>query len=340
MRQQYIQVMKTKGYEQEWEKEPYIFTRMEGEECYVVLLVEQALSAELLSQKRQWLEKYYSARGSTRVYQLCIICQPDGLFSDELLALAAQASNVWLFAEYENRMYQYEHQPLEFDGLCQSFETSQPEQKMRHMPPITKKNFPYVTLVLVLTNIFCFVFPMMTGQHKEWIDAGGEYWVRILEDGEVYRVWTHMFLHVDLGHLFVNMLSLCLLGYVMELEWGHIKYAVIYLGSGLGSGVISFLVELMRMNYVLAVGASGAIFGLYGALLALTLFQKDKASWISTRWLVFLIALSLYDGFVKTNVSNIGHIGGLLTGFLLMTVIIFAESLFQPLQRSKGNNYS
>lgn len=45
MRQQYIQVMKTKGYEQEWEKEPYIFTRMEGEECYVVLLVEQALSA-------------------------------------------------------------------------------------------------------------------------------------------------------------------------------------------------------------------------------------------------------------------------------------------------------
>lgn len=338
MKQQYIKVMKAKGYEQDWKKEPYIFTRREGEECYVVLLVEQALSVELLQQKRQVLEQYYSDQGCRRVYQLCIICWKDGLFSDELLTLAAQAFNVWLLAGDQNRMYQFEHQPLEFDGLCQSFESVPAEQKKGFFIRYNRKTFPYVTVALVLVNLFCFFYPMMTGQHRDWLDAGGQYWVWILEEREAYRLWTHIFLHVDVSHLFNNMLTLCAFGLFMEPTLGHIKYTILYFSSGLASGILSFLVELMRDNHVNAVGASGAIFGLAGALLALVLFRKDKVPWISVRRVVFLIIVSLYEGFVTPKVDNIGHLGGLLAGFLLMIVINFVDSLFQPARQPKGNN--
>ena len=152
MKQQYIQVMKERGYEQEWEQEPYIFTRSEAGECYVVLLWDQALSGERLQQKRQQLEQHYSFRGYTRVYQLCIICQKDGMFSEELLTLAAQASNVWLFAEDQNRMYQYENQPLEFDGLSSMFEALPVEPKSMGLS-FKKERFPYVTLVVYRIHI-------------------------------------------------------------------------------------------------------------------------------------------------------------------------------------------
>lgn len=337
MKQQYIQVMKARGYEQEWEQEPYIFTRSEGEECYVVLLLEKALTLELLQQKRQQLEQHYSARGYCRVYQLCIICQKDGLFSEELPALAAQAPNVWLFAADRNRMYQYENQPLEFDGLCRMFETMPVETKKAAFP-FTKETFPYVTLVLVLINVVCYIFPVLTGQHEKWLDAGGNYWAAVFEQGEGYRLWTHMFLHINLGHLFNNMLTLCAFGLLLEPAEGHVKYAIIYLGAGFSSGILSFLVELIRMNHVNSIGASGAVFGLAGALLALALFRKDKVPGLSARRMVFLVAISLYSGFTTPKVDNIGHIGGLLAGFLLMIVINFVSSLFPEGHPFNRNN--
>lgn len=337
MKQQYIQVMKERGYEQEWEQEPYIFSRSEAKECYVVLLLDQGLSVEQLQKKRQQLEQHYLFRGYTRVYQLCIICQRDGMFSEELLTLTTQAPNVWFFAEDQNRMYQYENQPLEFDGLSGMFEALPVETK--HIDRLfAKESFPYVTLVLVLINVFCFLFPMVTGQHETWIDAGGNYWGAVFEQGEGYRLWTYMFLHINLGHLFNNMLSLCAFGLLLEPVLGHVRYAIIYFGSGFASGLLSFLVELIRMNRVNSVGASGAIFGLTGALLALVLFWKDKVPWISVRRVVFLVVISLYGGFATPKVDNIGHIGGLLAGFLLMTVVYFVGSLFPKGHPFNQNN--
>lgn len=337
MKQQYIQVMKERGYEQEWEQEPYIFTRSEAQDCYVVLLLDQSLSGELLQQKRQQLEQHYFFRGYTRVYQLCIICQKDGMFSEELLALVARTSNVWLFAEDQNRMYQYENQPLEFDGLGSTFEALPVEPKSMGLP-FKKERFPYVTLVLVLLNVFCFLFPMMTGRHDAWIDAGGNYWEYVFEQGEGYRLWTYMFLHLDTGHLFNNMLALCSFGLLLEPVLGHVRYAIIYFGSGFASGLLSFLIELLRMNRVISIGASGAIFGLTGALLALVLFWKDKVPWISVRRVVFLVVISLYGGFATPRVDNIGHIGGLLAGFILMTVVYFVGSLFPEGHPFNQNN--
>ena len=104
------------------------------------------------------------------------------MFSEELLTLAAQASNVWLFAEDQNRMYQYENQPLEFDGLSSMFEALPVEPKSMGLS-FKKERFPYVTLVLVLINVFCFFFPMIAGQHNAWIDAGGNYWEYVFDQG-------------------------------------------------------------------------------------------------------------------------------------------------------------
>lgn len=337
MKKQYVQVMKKRGYRQEWVKEPYIFTRNEALECYVVLLTEQALSEELLQKKRQQLEEYYFAQGYSQVYQLCIICQKDGVFSEELLALVEQAPNVWLIAEDQNRVYQYEHQPLEFDGLCQMFEGLPPGQKQPILP-FTKESFPYVTLILVLINVFCFLFPMLTGQHEAWIDAGGNYWAAVLEQREAYRLWSYMFLHLDVRHLFNNMLVLCAFGMLLEPVLGHGKYGVLYLSAGFVSGILSFLVNLVWVEHVISIGASGAVFGLAGALLALALFRKNRVPGLSARRMILLVMISLYSGYTTPRVDNVGHIGGLLTGFVLMLIISFVESLFPADHPFNRNN--
>lgn len=337
MKQQYIQVMKERGYEQEWEREPYIFTRNEGKECYVVLLLERGLSVAQLQEKRRQLEGHYSARGYDRIYQLCIICHNNGMFSEELLALVSQAPNVWLFAADQNRMYQYENQPLEFDGLCHGLEAIPTEPKLSPLS-FHKKEFPYVTVVLVLVNVVCFLVPVWMGQHEKWLDEGGNYWGFVFGKGEAYRLWTYMFLHVDVRHLFNNMIGVLGFGLLLEPMLGHVKYAVIYLGSGLGSGLLSFLIELIRENHVLSVGASGAVFGLTGALLAMVLFRKKQVPWLSVRRILFLIVISLYSGFATPGVDNIGHIGGLLAGFLLTALINFVSSLFPEGHPFNRNN--
>lgn len=313
MKQQYIQALIAQGYEQKWSKEPYIFTRMQGEECYVVLLLEREVSAERLQEKRQQLEQHYRMQGFSYVYQLCIVCRKEAMFSQGLLELVEKAPNVWLFTEDQNRMFRYEHQPMEFDGLCGILEALPVER--RNPLPFTVKTAPWVTLILIIVNLYCYLVPLLTGHYTEWIEAGMNYRPLVLEQGQLYRLFTHMFLHGSWEHLFNNMLVLCVLGLYLEPVLGHIRYSIIYLGSGIAGGLLSACMQFSGHG---SVGASGAIFGLSGALLALVLFWKGKIPGLSVRRVIFMCIASLYGGFTSTNVDNAAHVGGLIAGFLLL----------------------
>ena len=139
-----------------------------------------------------------------------------------------------------------------------------------------------------------------------------------------------MFLHAGIDHLFNNMVILFFLGAMIEKVTGHIQLLLIYLLSGIGANICSLLYKVMTMDSMVSVGASGAIFGLDGVLLAWILLDRQAMPDVTPRRVLLMIVLSLYSGFTAHNIDNAAHVGGLLTGFA-------AGALLCALRRRKRN---
>jgi rhomboid protease GluP len=130
--------------------------------------------------------------------------------------------------------------------------------------------------------------------------------------GEVWLLVSSMFLHSGFIHLALNMLSLYFLGSFVEQAFGRSRFLALYLCSGLAGGIAYLYFGAFDE---LAVGASGAIFGLLGGVLGYSL-RSGTFSWQNPliRQLLILTALNLYFGFSVPNISNTAHIGGLVGG--------------------------
>lgn len=176
------------------------------------------------------------------------------------------------------------------------------------------RELPIVCVSLVVINIVVFILCQLDGGALEMegiLTVQG-----VLGRGEYGRLFRYMFLHGDLMHLVNNMVILFFLGAMVEKEAGHIPFAVLYLISGIGGGCISLYSKVVRYEMVGSVGASAAIFGLDGVLLAMVLLIGSNAPTVTPKRVLLMIALSLYSGYSGSNVDNAGHVGGLLTGFI------------------------
>jgi len=130
--------------------------------------------------------------------------------------------------------------------------------------------------------------------------------------GQYWRFLTPMFLHAGLTHLLVNMYSLYILGKDVEFIFGRFKYCLIYLSAGLLGNVASF-----ALSSSISVGASGAIFGLLGALLYLGVVYREVVSAKFTTDIMTMILANIAFGFMVPRIDNNAHIGGLIGGFLI-----------------------
>lgn len=182
----------------------------------------------------------------------------------------------------------------------------------------------WVNLILVGINVLVFAAVSLTGSsfdNPHMIRWGASF-TPLVEDGEYWRLFTSMFLHFGVQHLFNNMVLLLFLGDVLERQVGHLKYLLIYVGGGVGGNILSFLAETGQGELVVSAGASGAAFAVIGALLYVLIRKSGRLETITVQRLAFMALLSLYYGFSSAQVDNAAHIGGLFSGFLL-TVILF-----------------
>lgn len=176
------------------------------------------------------------------------------------------------------------------------------------------------TILLIVINVvvfFALSFQGMTENVMFMLDKGAMYVPYVLEYGEYYRMVTSVFLHFGFDHLINNMISLGFLGWQLEQEVGKIKFLLIYLISGIAGNVLSGVWELFTGDYAVSAGASGAVFGIIGALLYIAMRNHGRIGDVSGRGLVFMVVLTLYHGFTSTGVDNLAHIGGFITGFVL-----------------------
>lgn len=315
MTELYVRRLLKCGYQQIAKGKAEMFVRQTSDTCYIVQIIQQELSSQQIMQMRASVQAVYQEETEKRIMQMTVFCMPDSDFSEGLRSLTVECSGIWLFAENEQRLYCYENQPVEFDGIRRVFEDFGNEERKRL--PVTVKSIPWITYSIVFINVLCFIVPMLMGWYAQWIEAGCVLGYKTIGCGQVYRLITGMFLHGSWNHLFNNMLVLCVLGLYLEPALGHIIYGTIYMSSGIFAGICSVAAQLMY-DMGASVGASGAIFGLSGALLALVIFWKGKIPGISIRQVVLMCIFSLCNGFVTPNIDNAAHVGGLVMGFLMM----------------------
>ncbi|XP_030532890.1 RHOMBOID-like protein 3 isoform X1 [Rhodamnia argentea] len=144
-------------------------------------------------------------------------------------------------------------------------------------------------------------------------------WEKVVHRHQGWRLVTCIWLHAGVIHVAVNMLCLILIGVRLEQQFGFVRIGIIFLLSGFGGSVLSALF----IQHIVTVGASGALFGLLGAMLSELLtnwsLYTNKAAALVT--LAFVIAVNLAIG-ILPHVNNFAHIGGFLTGFLLGFILL------------------
>jgi membrane associated rhomboid family serine protease len=185
-----------------------------------------------------------------------------------------------------------------------------------------------VTRILIILNVLAFVWEaaaLGSGIISGNVSTQGLYQVgglvpaAVTQDHEYWRLVTAAFLHLNLLHIGVNMFSLWILGRIIESAIGSPRMALIYMISMLASslGVVYFSGPLE-----LTVGASGAIYGLFGALFAIG-FKFGKPGMELIRANLGILVINLIFTFAVPGISKAGHIGGLLAGFIATFLIYF-----------------
>ncbi|WP_046469174.1 rhomboid family intramembrane serine protease [Allosalinactinospora lopnorensis] len=167
---------------------------------------------------------------------------------------------------------------------------------------------PYVTYVLLVLMGLGFVVQMADPQVTGAFGMAGA----PVAMGEWYRMITAAFLHGGIGHLLLNGFVLFVFGRQLEAALGHGRYLSLWLLSALGGSVLTLLASPLGQ---LSVGASGAIFGLVGAILVMSRRLR-----LDTRFLLVLVAVNLVFTFLVPQISWTAHIGGLVSGLLLGAV--------------------
>lgn len=180
------------------------------------------------------------------------------------------------------------------------------------------------TTVLIIANAAVFFIMLLIGDPEDayfMMNHGAMYEPAIVEGKEYYRIFTSMFLHFGITHLLNNMVMLGALGWNLELETGKIKFLIIYFGSGITGNLLSLFINMSTGENVVSAGASGAVFGLMGALFYVVIANRGRIGRLSGRGMIFMILLSLYFGLTSSGVNNEAHIGGLICGFILAAVL-------------------
>jgi rhomboid protease GluP len=178
-----------------------------------------------------------------------------------------------------------------------------------------------LTPVLIAVNVVAFLWQLTTLGGIDY-DHGWLVPAAVLQHGEWWRIFSSAFLHGSIPHIGLNMLALYFLGTDVERVYGTLRYALIYLLATIGSGLA---VVYFSAPDVPTLGASGAIFGLFGAIVAVGIRLGARGRSLIGRVLPIL-AINLVFTFSVPGISAAAHVGGLITGFLAGLVLFMMPS--------------
>lgn len=314
--------------------------------CYVILLVdyhnpaESNITTEYLGKLGSSVKTFLWDRGYNNVQLLSLIVTYSEYVAEDL---AGDNLPYWVFDTYHTSFIKPPGQVQRFGGfeeLVQDFADTFNAEKIAQqsiqqpsMPaqPKKKRKFRILSVnnLIVAVNVLVWIYLEMHGSTESaryMLDHGAFYWPSVKIHGEIYRFFTCMFIHFGFIHLAGNMITLLYLGDNLERAVGVVKYIIIYISTGLTASVVSCLYYILIGKDVVSGGASGAIFGVIGALVYIVTVNNRNLEDLNSYGLIGFAVYQIVQGFRSTGVDVAAHVGGFLAGLL------FAKLLYKKPQ--------
>ncbi len=299
-----------------------LFNREQDRGIYLVVIDSgyRTWGLQTLESINRQLIDHSAGVGSNEILFIVVSKNPD---RDKYLA--GSGLNVWIADTVSRRLMIYENQPDDFFGIRQGIEQSLAGQAEAGAAK-DKKNFPTITVVLVALNVAYFLVTAgmgKLGSTNYMLTMGANNGALVFKDFQLWRLVTSMFMHFSLQHLAGNMIYLAFGGYSVERSLGHVKFLLLYMLSGIGASLVSAAYYYLTNSPTVSAGASGAVYGLLGALIYLTFFNRGriKKPQVFAR-LGMVLFFIFYSNFVSDGVDIAAHIAGLIFGFLLCIAFI------------------
>jgi rhomboid protease GluP len=178
--------------------------------------------------------------------------------------------------------------------------------------------YPLITLIVVLHLLvyLATTLPLLPSREIFTLLAGVNLYIL---EGEIWRIFTPIFVHSGFAHVLFNSFSLVLFGPALERMLGKTKFLLVYLLTGIAANIATLLLEPPTYTHV---GSSGAIFGLFGFYLAISIFRKDLLSKENSQIIVTIAVIGVIMTFVQANINITAHIFGLIAGFFTGRVLL------------------
>lgn len=317
-----------------------VYYRIESVSVNIIQLIDYQKSMYLTADQCRYMQEkvraLFAERGMNEIHILQLVLAAD---AEKARILCEENSFCWVIDTAFRRLLIYEHQVSDFYGMRGRLEQwlandttkeATGEKASSKADKFNKRKWlelPVVTISLVLLNVLVFLICTFGGDllyNKGALDVE-----RVMEYGEYYRIVSAWFLHGSISHLFNNMLILYALGDIVEIRLGHLRFGLLYFLSGVGGSLCSLYYMFLANGVYVSIGASGAVFGVEGALLAFALLSQGKKKaggrirTITFNRLALVLCYSLYVGFRSTHVDNYAHIGGVITGFASGLLLYF-----------------
>jgi rhomboid protease GluP len=186
--------------------------------------------------------------------------------------------------------------------------------------------FAFLTPVLMAANIAVFVFMVVKGVNPieptiEQLLVWGANFGPLTLSGQYWRLLSCAFIHIGIVHLALNMWVLYSIGSLVERLFGNVHFILVYLATGL----LASMTSLVWNPETVSAGASGAIFGVYGALAAALFKQRGEIPPLILRSIrsstVGFVAYNVIYGFMNPGIDNAAHVGGLVSGLIVGFVV-------------------
>lgn len=334
----------------------YLYYNRQDEELRIISILRLLHGTEVTKEQYDNLlnqiKRNFSGSDPGRLFLLSMILT---IAPDQAKQLCAENSqdNHWMIDLAANRLIIYETQSGEFAGIRSPIEaileeeyrsslnrrssTEEvlnpfPGQGTTQNPRNIGKLLTVMNSSIIIVNIIAYLithYAPFFGGPNGMLTGGALSWYEVFEEKQYYRILTAMFMHGDFSHLMNNMLVLLFVGDNLERAAGKLKYLFIYFGAGIVAGLTSVSYNMWKdygqytESATYSIGASGAIFGVVGAVLFIVVINRGRLENINTRQMVFFVIFSLYGGIANTHIDQAAHVGGFLAG------IIFAALLYR-----------
>ncbi|WP_042145933.1 rhomboid family intramembrane serine protease [Paucisalibacillus sp. EB02] len=196
------------------------------------------------------------------------------------------------------------------------------KEKQKKEDSVFNYGKPFITYLFIAINTILFLLLEFNGgsENTSTLIEFGAKFNPLITDGEWWRILTSMFLHLGLLHFASNMLFLYYFGSLAERIFGSVRFLVIYMLAGIGGGIASFVFVAN-----ISAGASGALYGLFGAFIYFGIFHKRIFFQTIGKNIMFLLGINIIIGFSLPQLDVSAHFGGLIAGFIAAGIVHFPK---------------